>query len=144
MGDPRPLNKQILTLLSDLEKSGKLSDAKKVRTFFCACSRLIWHHLPPEAQIGVEIAEKYNRGEETTERLVDQRVKLWNLWQETPDHYNSPTKEAKALRSAICCLYESYEDGVDPYMAIDFAMDCCNSVELHEQDQLQLLHAVFD
>jgi hypothetical protein len=134
------LGNQLSKLLSSLERNGVLSDGSRVRTILCGWCRLIWHHLPPEAHSGVEIAEGYNRGSEARDRLINQRVRLWELWKETPDHYNSPTKEAKALRAAISCLYEDYED---PYLSLDFAMDVCNSLEQHEQEQLQILHSIF-
>jgi len=134
------LGGQLSKLLSSLEENGMLSDESRVRTILCDWCRLIWHHLPLEAQSGVKIAERYNLGNETGQALISQRVRLWKLWQETPDHYNNPTKEAVALRAVISCLYEDYEE---PYLSLDMAMDVCNSLEPHEQEQLQTLRSIF-
>jgi len=40
----------------------------------------------------------------------------------------------------ISCLYEDYEE---PYLSLDMAMDVCNSLEPHEQEQLQTLRSIF-
>ena len=130
-------------LLEELEMSSTLADERKLRSFLCACCRQILHKLPEIAQNALVVAEEYNQNLVSKERLVAERIKLWQFWDSTPDHYNNPTLEANAVRAVICCLYEHMQK----HEAFDYAtnvMDFCNVVEPKEQEQYQLLQEVFN
>ena len=130
-------------LVEELEMRGALADEGKLRTFLCACCRQIWNKLPEIAQNALAIAEEYNRNLVSKERLATERIKLWQFWDATPDHYNNPTLEASAVRAVICCLYENMQK----HEAFDYArnvMDFCNIVEPKEQQQYQLLQEIFN
>lgn len=129
-------------LLDDLEFSGALNNEEKLRAFLCSCCRLIWNKLPKIAQEALIVAEKYNQKSASREQLYNERIKLWQFWQETPDHYNNLTMEAKAVRPVIYCLYED----IQKQEAFDYAsgvMDCCNIVENKEREQYELLQEIF-
>ena len=130
-------------LVDELESSGALENERKLRSFLCACCRQIWNKLPKIAQNALVVAKEYNRNLVPKQSLVAERIKLWQFWDATPDHYNNPTLEANAVRAVICCLYENMQK----HEAFDYArnvMDFCNMVEPKEQEQYNLLKEIFD
>lgn len=129
-------------LLERLEAKGALLDWKKLRALQCACCRLIWHRLPEPAQAGLELAEAYNAGEVTDERLSEMRVQLWR----SPGVSRGGTPQSNAFRAVICCMYEDTEKWARDDHMLDTALYCmefCNSVEPHQPEQYRLLVEIF-
>ena len=128
-------------LVAELEwPLGILQDEVKVRTFICACCRLMWDRLPEVAQKALVVAEDYIAGLSTAEMLVSERVKLWEYLGDEDSNFMSA--EVNAVRAVICCLYEDgYEQ--EAYETIWLLLDFCDGVEDHHQEQYQLLSDIY-
>lgn len=133
-------------LAEELEAAGVLRAASlpKLNSFACACCHLIWDELPPIAQLGLEVAERYVNGNATTKELIDERVKLWqDLGDES---WEFESKKNNAYRAVLCSLHmRDPEDSIDAdYDVVTYVMEVCNKVKkMPKQTHYELMHNVF-
>jgi hypothetical protein len=129
-------------LADELDARGLLNP-QAVRTFSCACCRLIWAHLPIIAQEALGIAEAYLQHQASDELLVETRVKLWTFLGKESCNFTSPT--VNAIRAIICCLYsdESMRETNHLYDTLTITMDFCNAVMLDQEEHSRLLREIF-
>ena len=79
------------------------------------------------------------------EHLIAERVRLWNLLNLDKDKLS--LVEVQVVRGVICCLYEDTYDlqwKSHVFDATLCAMDFCNAVENHEEEQYKLLNEIFE
>jgi hypothetical protein len=127
-------------LAEELEASGLLQGERKLRTFSCACCRLIWEKLPSVAQEALNVAEDYSKGLIPPEVIVSERVGLWEyLGKESCDFSSA---KVNAVRAVICCLFE-HTAAHEAYDHARATMDFCNDVEDHQREQYELLRNIF-
>jgi len=120
---------------------GLLQDEKKVRTFICACCRLLWAKLPAVARQALAVAEGYIEGACSPEVLVNERVELWQYLDKESSNFSSP--EVNAVRAVICCLYEDLPKD-EMYDFVMHTLEFCNDVADNRPAQYQLLREIFD
>ena len=115
-----------------------LQDERKMRTFICACCRLMWDRLPEVARKALVVAEDYIEGKSSAEMLLSERVKLWDyLGHESCDFGSA---EVNAVRAVICCLYEYDHEAFD---TIRLVLDFCDGIGDYRQAQYQLLSNIY-
>jgi hypothetical protein len=124
-----------------LELNGALTDQRKLIAFCCGCCRLIYDKLPHIAQGGLAVAEAYVRGQSSGKDLLDERVKLWKFLGKDSCDFSSP--RVNAVRAVICCLFINTPPD-EAYDHIRAAMEFCNAVEAHEDEQSALLAEIFE
>jgi hypothetical protein len=129
-------------LAEKLEASGLLQNREKLQAFACRCCRLIWKQLSPEAQEALKVGEDFSRGLVLSERIVAERIKLWDLLGEESCSFSST--KVNAVRAVICCLFEYSDSDLDvAYDLVRASMDFCNAVEDHQREQYDLLVEIF-
>lgn len=109
-----------------------------MRTFICACCRLMWNRLPEVAQKALVVAEDFIEEVSSAGMLVKERVKLWEYLGK--ESCNFASTEVNAVRAVICCLYEYDQEAFE---TIRNVLDFCNAVEDHHQEQYQLLGNIY-
>lgn len=109
-----------------------------MRTFICACCRLMWAKLPEAAQKALVVAEDYIEGSSSMEMLVSERVKLWKYLGK--ESCNSALPEVNAVRAVICCLCEHDQEAFD---TIRLVLNFCDGVGDYHQAQYQLLSSIY-
>ena len=119
---------------------GPLSDERKVRTFICACCRLLWDKLPDVARRALEVAEGYVEGSYSADRLLNERVELWEYLGE--ESCNFASSKVNAVRAVICCLYAGIPED-ELYDTVMHTLEFCNDVEVQYTAQYQLMREVF-
>ena len=129
-------------LAERLEASRLLLNGEKLQAFACCCCRLIWKQLPPEAQEALKVGEEFSRGLVPSERIVAERIKLWDLVGEESCNFSST--KVNAVRAVICCLSEYSDSDLEvAYDHVRTSMDFCNAVEDHQGEQYDLLVEIF-
>ena len=138
---PQPSNDPY-AFADELEARGLLNP-HAVRTFSCACCRLIYAHLPIIGQEALGIAEAYLHHQASDELLVNTRVKLWTFLGQESCNFASPT--VNAIRAIICCLYPdaSMRETGTLYDTLTATMDFCNAVKPYQEEHSQLLRDIF-
>lgn len=130
-------------LIGELEDAGILAaaDDRKLNSFSCACCRLIWDDLVPEARLALELAERYVSGTASSEELFAERIRMWKFCDSLPDvRARSPeghisgmdSQEVSGTRAVICCLGERDPQDPDPNYERDHlegTMMFCNRVK---------------
>jgi hypothetical protein len=129
-------------LAERLEASGLLQNGEKLQAFACCCCRLIWKQFPPEAQEALKVGEAFSKGLVSSERIVTERIKLWDLLGEESCNFSST--KVNAVRAVICCLFEYSDSDLEvAYDHVRASMDFCNAVEDHQRAQYDLLVEIF-
>ena len=91
-------------LAEELEGSRLLQHERKLQAFSCACCRLIWEKLPDVAQAALKIAEDFGKGLLPPDKIVGERIKLWEFLGKESCDFSSA--KVNAVRAVICCLFE--------------------------------------
>ena len=129
-------------LAERLEASGLLQNGEKLQAFACCCCRLIWKQLPPEAQEALMVVEEFSKGLVPSERIVAERIRLWDLLGEESCNFSST--KVNAVRAVICCLFEYGDSDLEvAYDHVRASMEFSNAVEEHQREQYDLLVEIF-